>query len=764
MKTKGKYKKESLHLSGYLHVTGKSKFIGDAVKPRDMLIVKSLPSPYAHAKIVSIDLTKAQEFPGVYAVLTYKDIPGQNQTNPFTKDEPLFPEKEVTYVGQPVAVVVAANEKVALAALKLINVKYQELSAILTIEQAHQKKSFYGVSRKIERGDLAKGFKQADHVLEGEVATGAQEHVYLETQRCWAIPGDDEITLYSATQATNEIQEAAAMVLGVANNDITVDVRRLGGAFGGKERTATIWTCLAALAAYHTQKPIEIKLTRLEDQAWTGKRHPFKGKYKIGFNKDGKVVAYEVELSANGGYYLDLTIPILERAMLHAENAYFIPNIKITSYPCKTNLPPNTAFRGFGAPQSVFIIEKAIDRIARFLKQDIVAVREINLYRSEQTTPYEQPVYEAHGAEMFARLKEKSNYAKIVKATDEFNNKNRFVKRGIGVVPVKFGISFTQGMLNQGSSLVWIYTDGSISISHGGIEMGQELYSKVTQIVARELGVSVARIRSESTNTKRIANASPTAASSGCDINGYAALIAARQLKERLAKVAIEMIHKETGFAADIEHLIFADDQIFDSRKKDFKIDFAVLVHHAYVNQVDLGAHGFYHTPGIKLDRETGKGTPFYYFVFGAALVQMEVDVLTGANKMLKAYIVHETAKSINKGIDKGQIAGAFMQGFGMCTMEELEWDAKGRYLAVTPSTYKIPTISDLPPVFDIDLVENDCKHASVAGSKGIGEPPLIYGEAAYFAIKHALESISDKEVDLKIPATPEAIVMAVQA
>lgn len=762
-------KKLPQHLSGAAIVTGDAKFIGEDNVPQGMLQIKAVFSSQAHAKIVRIDFDEASKIPGVVAIITPKDIPGENQIGHTLKDEPLLPTDEVMYIGQPILLIAAKTLQIAEQAVAAIKITYEPLPTILTIDEALAAKSFYvsDYEKKIERGDVVKGFREAAHVLEGEIETGTQEHAYLETQRCIAIPEENNnYTLYSATQSTAETQEITARVLGITSNKVTVDVRRLGGAFGGKERTAVLWACLAILAAHKTRMPVELKLNRQEDLAYTGKRHPFKAKYKVGFDNRGKITAYEIFLSSNGGAFIDLSLPILERAMFHADNAYHLPNAKITGVACKTNLPPNTAFRGFGAPQGIFAIENAIEKIARYLQLDPVFVREINLYKKGEHTHYGQEIKETPHKEIFAKMREKTQYDKLLEETAEFNRTHEFIKRGVGVVPVKFGISFTASFLNQASALLWIYVDGTISLSHGGVEMGQEINTKVAQVVARELGVDIKRIRVESSNTKRTGNASPTAASTGADMNGNAALDAARQVKARLAEIAIKLLRDKGVTAADLEHLQFVDDKIYDMRQQTVSLDFTAVVQAAYLERMDLGAHGFYATPGVYFDRVSGSGEPFYYYVFGVALAQVEVDILTGVNKLIKTQIIHETARSLNQEIDRGQIAGAFFQGFGYCTMEEDKFDAKGKYLAVMFSTYKIPSIRDFPENFTIDLYENDCKQSSVYGSKAIGEPPLIYGFAAYFAILHMLNGLAkDKKVDieLQMPATPEAILLAVE-
>lgn len=745
-----------------LHVTGTSRFIGDEPAPRDMLHIKVLTSPHAHARITDIRTESASTSPGVESVLTWADIPGLNRIGHIRHDEPLLPGKIVSYVGQPVAVVAAETETLARLALDRIEIDYEPLPAVLGAAQAVARQQFFAPAKTIVRGDVGAALAMSAHVLDGEIRTGGQEHFYLETQICRALPGEGRtMTLFSATQSTAEVQEIAARVLGLSSHDITVDVPRLGGAFGGKERGATIWACLAALACQATGRPVELRLTRAEDMAWTGKRHPFAGHYRIGFDTEGRIQAYELTLIADGGAFLDLSLPILERAMLHADNAYFLPAAHITGLVCRTNTPPNTAFRGFGAPQGIFIMEHVMERVGRHLGLDPFTVRRRNCYHEGQPTPYGQPVLDACGAELLDRLESRADHARLRREVDAFNAAHPTLRRGLGVAPVKFGISFTTTFLNQGSALIWILRDGSISLSHGGVEMGQAVNTKVALVVADELGVSMERIRVETANTSRIANASPTAASTGSDLNGLAAQDAAKTLVARLRPVAARLL-REAG-SADIrpEFVVFAQDRAHDIRRPERTAPFAAVAAAAHAERVDLGAHGFAAPEGIFHDPAAGQGHPFLYFVFGCALVLIEVDLVSGHSRLVEVHIVHETGRSLHPDIDRGQIMGAFFQGFGWVSMEELVRDEAGRCLTVTPSTYKIPSFRDLPELVDIDLVERTCAASSVKGSKAVGEPPLIYGEAAYFAIRDAVESATGRTVELPCPATPEAVLLA---
>jgi xanthine dehydrogenase large subunit len=764
--TRGSAGTSQHHLSAELHVTGRSRFVADEPRPADLHHVKLLTSPFAHARIKAIDVSEAEALPGVAAVLLARDVPGENQIGGAIRDEPLLPESEVFYVGQPIAVVVARTPAIAQAAVKLIRAEYEELESVLSVSRALELSALFAPERRIERGSVAAGFDRADHILEGRLRTGSQEHLYLETQRCRALPTEDrEILLQPATQSPGEVQEIASRVLGMDRKDITVDVKRLGGGFGGKERAATIWACLAALACHRTGKPVELRLRRSEDMAWTGKRHPFEITYRIGFTSEGKITAYDAVFNINGGAYADLSMAILERGMLHADNTYYIPNMRIIGRGCRTNVPPNTALRGFGAPQGIFAIEHAIQRIARKLGLDPIEVRRRNAYRDGDTTHFGQTVHEACTPELLDQLAQSARYPQLQEEVAEFNRTHRHRKQGIGVVPVKFGISFTTSFLNQGSALVWVYGDGTVSVSHGGIEMGQGINTKVAQVVASELGVSIEHIRVESNNSKRIGNASPTAASTGADINGNAARLAAQRIVARLRPVAARLLVRADGAIPAPEVLVFRDGWVLDPAAPDRRIGFSALTHQAHLERTNLGAQAFYQTPDIGWDRATGQGRPFSYFVFGCALGIAEIDVLTGAHRLNKVFIVHETGQSLNPALDQGQIEGAFIQGLGWFTMEELLRDGRGSCLTTSLSTYKIPTIRDIPAEFRVEMVNRERAHASVLGSKAIGEPPLIYGEAVWFAIKDAIEAVADHEVEAELatPATTEAVLRAVE-
>ena len=753
------------HLSGRMHVTGQTKFIFDEHRHAGNLKMSVLFSRYAKAEIVSINYSEAEKIPGI-TIITAKDIPGENQIGVVLKDEPLLATNTVSYVGQPIAIVVGEEIEKCREAVKKITVKYKTSEPVLTIDAALKNNSFIGNEQKVERGNPGKHFDKCDQVIEGVVKGGEQEHLYLETQRTIVVPDEgNHFFVYSATQSPSEIQEVTARILNLEKKNITVDVKRLGGAFGGKERSATIWAALTALASFLTKKPVEFKLSRFEDISYTGKRHSFETHYKVGLNNDGKIIAADIYIYLNGGAFADLSLAVLERAIWHMDNAYFIKYFRAAGRALRTNLPPNTAFRGFGAPQGMFSIEYIIERVAFKTGKDRIEIRKINAYEEGEKTPYNQPVLEVCFNEIFSRLKKKSAYPSLIKACNDFNKKNKFVKKGVGIVPVKFGISFTTTFLNQGASLVWVFSDGSISVSHGGVEMGQEINTKIAQIVANEFGVDIDKIRIESTNTKRVANTSPTAASCAIDLNGNAAMLASQKITSRLKPFAVTLLKKEFGIDTAGQDICFENNFVFSRHLPGKKIPFPSLVAQAYRSRINLGAQAFYKTPKIHFDFNKGKGHPFYYFVYGAALTQVEIDVFTGAYKLDKVFIVHENAQSLNYNVDLGQIEGAYIQGFGWCTMEEVLYNEKGENITTTTSTYKIPAITDLPGVFDTEIMTRKRLFSSVYGSKGIGEPPFVYGLSAWFALKDAIESISNhrKESFLKFPATPEAVLFEIE-
>jgi xanthine dehydrogenase large subunit len=751
------------------HTTGESVFVEDMLVSRQLLIGKVVYSKQAHAFINRIDISEALKVPGVQTIMTAKDIPGENQMGPVIHDEPCLAEKEVTFIGQAIVLIAAETEDAALQAEKLIKVDYEPLPAILDIDSAMAANNILAPPRKIERGNPEIALKAAAYVLKGLLTTGAQEHWYLETQTALAIPGEGrEMLMHASSQNPAETQAIVAEVLGVQKNEVEVEVRRIGGGFGGKETQGNHVAAWAALLANATNRPVRIHLFRDDDQIMTGKRHRFLSKYEIGFDDTGLIAAYKVELNADAGSSTDLSKAILERAMLHADNAYYLPNVSITGRAWKTNLPSNTAFRGFGGPQGMAVIENAIDRIARFLKKDAAEIRLLNFYKPDENnvTPYGEKVENNHLFRMYEKLTSTSAYHLRRKEIDLFNRENEYYKKGLALTPVKFGISFTTSFLNQAGALVNIYTDGTVLVNHGGTEMGQGLNTKILHIAAAELGVSPENIKVNATNTSKVPNTSPTAASSGTDLNGMAVKNAIDILKERLADVAVtELAVHYPGSRFSKGNIEFSKNYIFDKERPAYKIAFSELCNLARLNQVSLSATGYYKTPGIFFDRVSEQGNPFFYYAYGMAVSEVMIDTLTGANQLLRTDILHDAGDSINEGIDLGQVTGGFIQGVGWCTTEEIKWDKDGNLLTHSPDTYKIPTINDIPKDFRVELLKEAPNPGAIRRSKAVGEPPFMLGLSVWLAIKDAVSAVADhtSEPDFSLPATGEVILMAAE-
>ncbi len=751
------------------HVTGDSVFIGDIPVNGQLLTGKVVYSKQAHALLKNIDLTRALLVKGVKCILTAKDIPGENQMGPVISDEPCLAEKEVCFIGQAIALIAAEDDEAAVEAEKLITIDYEPLPAILDIESAMTANSIIITQRKIIRGNPDEVMARAPHVFTGELKTGAQEHWYLETQSALAIPGEGkEMMMHSSTQNPAETQAIVAEVLGIAKNEVEVEVKRIGGAFGGKETQGNHVAAWSALLAHATRQPVRIQLCRDDDQIMTGKRHRFLSRYSVGFDAEGRILAYKVELNSDAGSATDLSKAILERAMLHADNAYFLPHVLITGQAWKTNLPSNTAFRGFGGPQGMAVIENAIDRIARYLKKDAAAIRQMNFYSPDprNLTPYGQKVENNHLARMFHELMATSGYEQRRMAINRFNAENKFYKRGMALTPVKFGISFTTSFLNQAGALVNIYTDGTLLVNHGGTEMGQGLHTKIVQIASSELGISPEHVKVNATNTSKVPNTSPTAASTGSDLNGMAVKNAIDILKSRLSRVAAdELTEQHPGKTFLAENMVFENNQVFDRHESNEKIAFSRLCDLARLRQVSLGSTGFYKTPGIFFDRETGQGNPFHYFAYGMAVSEVVTDILTGGHTLLRTDILHDAGDSIHEAIDRGQIEGGFIQGMGWCTTEEIKWDPDGKLLTHSPDTYKIPTIHDIPLDFRVDLLRDVPNPGTIRRSKAVGEPPFMLGLSVWLAIKDSISAIGNhgKEPEFSLPATGEVILLSAE-
>lgn len=762
-------KKTIPHESAHKHVTGSAVYVDDILINDQLLTGKVVYSPHARARIKFIDVSKARALQGVSAVLTASDIPGINNLGPIEKDEPCLAEKEVGFIGQAVCLIAAESAEICRQAEKLIRIEYDALEAILTIEQAMEAGTLLGPDRKIARGNVDRALKNAPHVLSGELRTGAQEHWYLETQSALCIPGEDrEMKVFSSTQHPSETQAIVAEVLDIPRNEVTVEVRRMGGAFGGKETQANHVAAWTALLAGHTKRPVKIRLSRDEDQIMTGKRHPFVIKYEVGFDADGKLLALKTEQHSNGGAAADLSFPILERAMFHAENAYYIPDISISGRVWKTNQPPNTAFRGFGGPQGIAAMENIIDRIARFLGKDALHVRRLNFYgeRKRNIAPYGQKIENNHLPIIYEQLLESSDYERRRKEVELFNSENEFLKRGLAFTPVKFGISFTTSLLNQAGALVHIYQDGTLQVNHGGTEMGQGLHTKIRQIAAAEFGISPERIKITPTDTSKVPNTSATAASTGSDLNGMAVKNAVEKLKENMALV-VSLYFNDTKKSGSIPgHIFFRDNKVFDPSCPECELSFEEAVQVCYVNRISLSATGYYRTPDIHFDREKGRGKPFYYYAFGMVVSEVEVDILSGAHTLLRTDILHDVGDSINPALDIGQIEGGFIQGLGWCTTEVVKWDEQGHLLNHSPDTYKIPAISDIPQDFRVRLLQDVPNPGTIRQSKAVGEPPFMLALSVWLAIKDAVSAVADhkKEPLFELPASDEVILKAVQA
>lgn len=756
------------HDSAIKHVTGESIYINDMPVSDQLLYGKVVFSKHAHAEILKLDISEALKVKGVHAILTAKDIPGTNQMGAIVHDEPCLAEGEVIFIGQAIAVIAAKTEAAAHEAEKLIRIDYNPLEAILDIETAIQKNQILA-ERFISRGNADAALKNSLHVLKGELRTGAQEHWYLETQTALAIPGEGkEMLLYSSTQNPTETQAIVAKVLGTNRNDVEVEVKRMGGAFGGKETQGNHVAAWAALLANATKRPVKIHLFRDDDQIMTGKRHRFLSRYEIGFDAIGRILAYKIELNADAGSSTDLSRAILERAMLHSDNAYFIPDVSITGKAWKTNLPSNTAFRGFGGPQGMAVIENAIDRIARMLHKDPVLIRYLNFYQHEDKnlTPYGAKVENNRLSLLYDKLIISSEYFERRQEIDLFNNKNEFYKKGLALTPVKFGISFTTAFLNQAGALVNIYTDGTVLVNHGGTEMGQGLHTKILQIASAELGINADKIKVCATNTSKVPNTSPTAASASTDLNGMAVKNAIDTLKARLAGIAMVEFEKLCpGDKTQVENIIIENNFIFDMANPERKIAFEQIVKAAHQQQVSLSSTGYYKTPGVHFDRATGQGSPFYYHAFGMAVSEVMIDVLTGRHSLLRSDILHDVGDSINPEIDKGQIEGGFIQGVGWVTTEEMKWDKSGNQLTHSPDTYKIPTVNDIPKVFRVQILGNTPNSGTIRRSKAVGEPPLMLAFSVWLAIKDAISAVGNHtlEPDFELPATYEVILLSAE-
>ena len=747
------------HDSAAKQVTGEAIYIDDRLEFPNQLHVYARTSTYAHAKITKLDVSPCYAFEGVAIAITSKDVPGQLDIGAVLPGDPLLADGVVEFYGQPVIAVAANDMETARKAAQAAIIEYEPLEAVLDVEEALAKKHFVSGSHQHKRGDSEGALASAKHVLEGDLHIGGQEHFYLETQVSSVMPTEDGgMIVYTSTQNPTEVQKLVAEVLGVPMHKVVIDMRRMGGGFGGKETQAASPACLAAVIAHLTGRPTKMRLPRMEDMIMTGKRHPFYNQYKVGFDDDGRIHGIDITVSGNCGYSPDLSNSIVDRAMFHSDNAYYLGDATVTGHRCKTNTASNTAYRGFGGPQGMMTIEHIMDEIAQHLGKDPLDVRKVNYYGHDDrnVTHYYQKVEDNFIHDITEQLEASSEYKERRKAIAEFNKTSPILKKGLALTPVKFGISFTATFLNQAGALIHIYTDGSIHLNHGGTEMGQGLNIKVAQVVAEVFQVDIDRIQITATNTDKVPNTSPTAASSGADLNGKAAQNAALTIKQRLIDFAC------SHFKVTPEEVIFKNGLV--QIREELKT-FEEIIQMAYFNQVSLSSTGFYRTPKIYYDHEKARGRPFYYYAYGAACAEVVLDTLTGEYKILRADILHDVGASLNPAIDIGQVEGGFIQGVGWLTTEELVWNDQGRLMTSGPASYKIPAIADMPIDFRTHLLENRSNpEDTVFNSKAVGEPPFMLGMSVWSAIKDAIRSVAEPGtlVKLDTPATPERVLWAI--
>jgi len=784
------------HDSAYTHVQGRSEYIDDRPFVAGELHVGVVYSSFARAKVKCIDVSAALAVHGVKGVFTAKDL-AHNLWGTIFQDQPLIAENEVRFVGEPVAIVAAESKKSLLKAKNLIDVDYEELDPILSISQAKKEQSFIGSRRKIERGDVQKAFKESEFVLEGSLVIRGADHFYLESQAAIAYPKEDgQIEVHSSSQHPTEVQHVVAHALGLNSKDVVCIVKRMGGAFGGKESQAAPFAAFAALVAHKLKQPARLVITKDDDMIMTGKRNPFENFYKVSFTKDGFITGLDIELYSDGGAYADLSTAIMERAMLHCDNSYYIPNVRIRGQVCRTNFHPHTAFRGFGGPKGVATIEKIIEEIAHKLDIDSLEIRKRNCYRPGcDLTPYGQKVENNFLPELFEKLEKSSNYQKRRIEINNFNRSSKDHLRGLSLTSVKFGISFTTRFLNQGNALVIVHRDGSIQVSTGATEMGQGVNARIAQVVAEEFGLNRQLVRVMPTATDKNANTSPTAASSGTDLNGSAALLAARKIKQRLSEFATKLFEvpkenwaKETAGLGTQDEIVVSPANSFDHPNENgdwlrgkcefFEVKFekghvsfngksilfADLVNEAYLNRISLSDYAHYRVPNLKFNKLTGQGDAFLYFTSGTAATEVDINLITGETKVLRSDILMDLGRPINTDLDMGQVYGGFIQGLGWVTTENLYYSNRGLLLSHSPSTYKIPNIQDTPREFFVDLITNDENKSNIRGTKAVGEPPLLLAISAWTAIQNALSYLPTYEKrfpQIQLPATPEVVLRA---
>ena len=748
------------HDSARGHVTGAARYIDDMPMLPGTQEIVLVTSPHAHARIVSVDVSEARSMDGVRGIATADDIPGHNDIGPIFDGEPVLASGIADYAGAPVVAVAADTYDQAYAAAKKVVVEYEELTPVLEIEDALERAQYTYPPQIMTSGDPDAAIAAAPRRIKGELRCGGQDHFYLESNIALVVPRDDgDLDVYSSTQHPSEVQHGVAHTLGVPSNAVTVEVRRMGGGFGGKESQPTIIAAIAALMASMTGRPAKLRLRRDDDMIVTGKRHDFLFRYQAGFDETGRMAGVDILMGMRSGNVADLSPGVLARALCHADNCYYLPNARLAGYPCKTNTVSNTAFRGFGGPQGMIVIEAMLEHIARELGMTLDEVRSVNYYGTDDrnVTPYQQTVKDNIIVPLVARLQAEVDFDGMSKAVDEFNASHTTLKKGLALMPVKFGISFNTPKLNQAGALVHVYADGSVHLNHGGTEMGQGLFTKVAQVVASVFQIDHDNIKISATRTDKVPNTSATAASSGSDLNGMAAFNAANTIKERMTGVAAELF--DTG----AEQIEFRQNRVYAGNES---LSFGELAEETYNRRIQLSAAGFYSTPGLHWDAKKLVGNPFYYFTYGSAIAEVVIDTLTGESRVLRADMLQDCGNSLNPAIDLGQIEGAFVQGQGWLTSEELVWNDKGQLLTHGPSTYKIPGSRDVPPVFNVHILEDAPNRVpTVFHSKAVGEPPLMLAISVWLAIRDAVSRIADHRLlpNLDAPATPETILMAVE-
>nr|VFK29207.1 MAG: xanthine dehydrogenase large subunit [Candidatus Kentron sp. MB] len=738
------------------HVRGESQFVDDIPAPEGALYAAVYSSPIAHGNITKLDIAPAEQAAGVHGVFTAEDIPGENQIGNIIPDEPLLASGKVYYVGQPIAIVVANSAEIARAAARMIETEFEELPAIFDAREAHAQGQLIAPPRIFSSGNIHEAWQKCDVVVEGVAESGGQEHLYLETQGTLAYPTESGLKVISATQSPNAVQSVVARVLDLPMHQIEVDVLRLGGGFGGKEEQATPWATMAALAAFKLRKPVKLILRREEDMRMTGKRHPYSSDFKIGLTNEGKILAYQVTFYQNAGAVADLSPAVLDRTLFHTTSSYFVPNVESTGFSCRTNLSPHTAFRGFGGPQAMFVMESAIFQAALEMEIEPSVIQSKNLLREGDEFPYGMRVENSQAHRCWERAGEEYRIEEMHREIRAFNREHDERKKGLALMPICYGISFTSTFLNQVGALVHVYSDGSVGVSTGAIEMGQGVNMKMRQVAARMFSIPLSRIKIESTNTTRVANASPTAASCHADLNGHAARLACLNILARLKKFIAQQLN--TDRPDDIE---IREETVY-SRGEPTEFTWDKLISRAYFNRINLSAQAHYATPGIHFDEKTNRGKPYAYHVFGTAIIAVTVDCLCGAYRIDSVKVVHDFGKSLNPLIDRGQAEGAIAQGLGWMTTEDVMHDGKGHLISDTLSGYKVPDIYFSPQEIQISFLENSDNPLGIFNSKAIGEPPLLYGIGAYFAILRAMKAFRpDWQVRFSAPITPEKVLFS---